>query len=175
MIVPTFNAFLSGERVTAEKLNKNIREAGEFFLRPPLGWATLSDETVDLSNGSWFNIPFDFEHIDNDNMFSTPGYLTVRTTGYYHVEAGARFIGRTNGNRGLRVRSNGVDVDEIYSPASSQITADMSMRLSTVHRFFVNDRITADVYMVGASGTTSLYVDSTKPYYNFLRARWVAA
>lgn len=180
--VPGYDTFLASERVTAAKLNKNIRDNGNFFKGVPFAWAFQGAGVNTVADQTWNNIVLDTERFDNDNMFTvgTPN-LTVRTPGLYLIEAGARLNTVANGYRGLRIRVNGIDSDVIYAAASVNTPGNTLLRATTYAQCVAGDVFTADAHTNGA-GTASpwttpvgLAISANAYYYNFLRARWVAA
>ncbi|WP_159053135.1 hypothetical protein [Streptomyces regalis] len=180
--VPTFSSWTAGEKPTAAKFTTNIKDAGNFFKNTPFAWAYQGTGTNTVSDGAWNNVVLDTEKFDNDNMFTagTP-QLTIRTPGLYCIEGGVRFTNSQNGIRGCRIRVNGVDANVNYLAASVNTSHVITVRPTTYVQCVANDVITVDAHVNGAgtaspwTSSVALNISSTLPYYNFLRARWVAA
>lgn len=171
MNVPSYDTFIAAERVTAAKLNKNLRDSGNFFKNTPFAWAYVGAAYTGTTN-VWADSLLDTEKADNDNMFSpgNGGKLVVQTPGWYHVEGGGRWATNADGYRGVRLRQNGVDLDVVYSPGLAGI--GVTLRGSSYAYCVANDAITVG-HMFNSTTVTALSVN--QPHYSFLRARWVAS
>lgn len=104
--------WVSGELVVASYMNGNIRDLGNFLLARPMA---IIRQTVAQSvpNASWTPVTFDTEDLDRDNGHSTvtnTSRYTAATPGYYWISAQLPFVTNTTGIRGMRFRTNGVDV-----------------------------------------------------------------
>lgn len=177
MIVPSFDTYLAGERVTAAKLNKNVRDPGNFFKNVPFAWAYRT-AALTLSNNTWQDSFCDSAKFDNDGMFAPggTGALIVQTPGLYYVDAGCRFSTDSTGIRGGRIRVNGADLDTFYAaPAPGGQT---TVRGSGYVQCVAGDSLTVGAFINSVTtgtptGTLALHVG--QPHYNFVRALWVAA
>lgn len=167
--VPSFDTWLAGERPTAAKLNKNIRDAGNFLKATPFGWA-YRNAALTLTDATWTEIAFDAEKADTDSMFSTSTGFTIVTPGWYSFRGGSRFPNNSAGYRGCRIRVNNIDADVVYSPPATSFSC--TIRADADVYCNAGDTVTFGVYSNGA-GSLSLLV--AQPHYTFLRARWMSA
>jgi hypothetical protein len=171
MNIPSYDDWIAAERVTGAKLNKNIRDAGNFHKGVPFAWAYRT-AAYSLANNSWVDLTMDTEKADNDGMYATSnGYLLINTPGWYFVDAQVRYpVASTVGVRGCRIRLNGADNDVSYgAPTSSD---GMTVKSSTYVQCVAGDQL-----QVGAFQTTGAAVNLTvaSSYYTFIRARWINA
>jgi hypothetical protein len=174
MIVPSFDDFIASERVTAAKLNKNVRDSGNFYKGRPLAFAYMAAAlSVPTGTSTWTTVNLDTEKFDNDGIFttSTPGRLTIQTPGLYHIEGQVRYASGGTTYRAGRIQiNNTTDLDtqyyplvpsnscQVYMKGWAQLVAGDFLVISTLH---------------GESTAQSLQVN--KDHYTYLRARWVSA
>jgi hypothetical protein len=173
MQIPSYDTWLAGERATAAKLNKNIRDGGNFLKAVPFAWG-YRNAALSLNNNAWTEITLDAEKMDNDGMFNvSTGAFVIVTPGLYYVDAGMRYgTADTTGYRGSRIRVNGADVDVTY--AASTTGGGMTVRAATYVQCAAGDSITVGG-IANMTSTPSLALSVANPYYCFLRARWVNA
>ncbi|MFI8890515.1 hypothetical protein [Streptomyces paradoxus] len=167
--VPSLDTWNAGEKPTAAKMNRNIRDAGNFFLNTPFGWGYRT-AALTLADGAWTDVALDTEKVDTDAMFSTSAGFVIVTPGWYALRGGVRFVANATGHRGCRIRQNGADVDVVYAAAASGMSA--TVRPEAEVYCSAGDTLTLGVY---TSGAGSLALSVAQPYYTYLRARWMAA
>lgn len=173
MQVPSLDTWLAGERATAAKLNKNIRDFGNFVKGPPFAWAWRN--AAYNTPTAWTDISLDSEKYDNDNMFSGSGNLTVQTPGYYRIEGQVRWTSNaTVGWRAARIKLGSLDLDTQYMPNVAGAAATQIMaKCQSVYYCNAGDQI-----ILGAAadaGAASYAAHVGVMHYTFLRAMWVAA
>jgi hypothetical protein len=174
MNIPSYDDWIASERVTGAKLNKNIRDAGNFHKAKPAAFAFVNAAgvTIPVGTAAWTTLSVDAEKFDNDNMFSTAGRITIQTPGLYYIEGQARYAAGGTGYRAARIQiNNATDLDTQYSPVSpsgattvyikgyAQLVAGDFLVVSTLHS------------ESGAAQT----VNTGKDHYCYLRAVWVNA
>lgn len=106
--VPGTRTWLVGEKITANRLNTEVRDAIDFILRPPQCIA-YRNGALSLATSTTTVVPLNVEEIDTDGMHSTstnPSRITIVTPGRYEVVAIASFAANSTGIRALQVRFN---------------------------------------------------------------------
>ncbi|MET9729333.1 hypothetical protein ABZZ79_01320 [Streptomyces sp. NPDC006458] len=166
--VPSLDTWVAKETPTANKMNKNVRDASNFLLNTPFAWG-YRNAVLSLTDGVWTDVTFDAEKADNDAMFSTSTGFTVVTPGWYSVRAGSRFGTSGTGYRALRLKQNGNDIDVVYGPGLA--SANVTLRAETEVYCNAGDTFTLAVMTSGVA----VAVIVGQPFYTFLRARWMAA
>lgn len=165
--VPTMDTFVSGEKVTAAKLNKNIRDASAFLLNPP-SVSLKAAVTQSVAHNTPTDIVFDTELWDTDSMWITGATVTVNTPGLYEVNVRLSFAANATGHRYVTVLQNGNPLGRVLSPAFA--TYAWSNNFTRIVRaaqgdvFKVNAWQTSTVALGTGTGTT----DETT-----FQARWV--
>jgi hypothetical protein len=176
MIVPSFDDFIASERVTAAKLNKNVRDSGNFYKAVPFAHAYLTAALSVPTGGTWQTINLDTEQYDNDNMFvtSTPGRLTIQTPGMYYIEGQVRYASDSANQtkaRAGRIQINAsTDLDTQYVPCAPSNSTQVYLK--GYRQLAAGDYLTLGTLHY-ESVAESVHVGSQ--HYTYLRAKWVNA
>ena len=179
MQIPSYDTWLAGERATAAKLNKNIRDAGNFVKGVPFGFAYLTAATSIPNGSTWIGINVDTEQYDNDNMFvsSTPGRLTIQTPGMYYIEGQIRYgSDSTNQSKARAGRiqtvsgGSSTDLDTQYMAAAPNNSTQVYLK--GYRQLAAGDYITLSALHYEAVAE-NLQVGSQ--HYTYIRARWMNA
>jgi len=107
--IPTYRTWVAGEVVTADEMNTNIRDAGNFWLARPLA-VLYQGSGQSTSHATWTNILFDAEVIDRDgghSLVTNTERYTSPTAGYLVIAGGVSFVNNVAGIRGAASALNG--------------------------------------------------------------------
>lgn len=110
--VPSPITFVAGNKLTAAQMNTNVRDAGNFFVSPPMAKVRNSG-AFSIPNGVFTAMTWDTEDVDSDNMHSTStntSRLVAVTPGWYLVTANVEMAANATGARFIRLLVDGVTV-----------------------------------------------------------------
>ena len=110
---PVPDTWVQGNPITANQLNRNVRDSQLFLAYAPL--TIVSRNAVQsLATGSQIKITFDTEIIDIDNMFANPSTdLVIVRPGVYGIQFNASYAGSAAG--AIRVAHIGVNGNWVAS------------------------------------------------------------
>lgn len=112
--VPSFRTWNVGEIVTAAFLNTNVRDAGNFFVAPPIV-EVFQAVAQSLGNAAFTALTFDSSSVDTDgghsNVTNNSRYVG-KTAGYFLFSGGANFAGNATGGRGTLWAKNGTAINQ---------------------------------------------------------------
>lgn len=105
---PVPDTWVNGSNITADMLNRNIRDSQLFLAYAPVT-IVYRNATQSIPNATNTTITFDTESIDMDNMFSAPSTnLTVVRPGVYGVQINNAFASSNAGAiRACHIAVNG--------------------------------------------------------------------
>jgi hypothetical protein len=109
--IPSTQTFVSGEKVTADKLNAATKTPLDFMMNPPRSCAFQSAD-LSTTSGTWTLIPLVGEQYDTDSMHSTTtntSRIYINTSGLYLLSVYARWNDSAvtaSGRRSLNLRAN---------------------------------------------------------------------
>ena len=168
--VPTLDSFTAGELVTAAKLNKNVRDAGNFFRAQPACGLRASSAQAYASGTSAITTVMDAIDFDNDSMADLANNrIVIKTAGLYSISGVLRFAsGAANTYRGVRIYKNGVYVSGSEGIVGGAVGV-WAANVNVVLPMAVNDNIILSAFQSsGASLSTDAAFMAPR-----LSARWV--
>ena len=142
--LPTFDTFTAGEVVTAAKLNKNVRDAGNFFVDPPT-LRLYANAAQSQASGAWTDLIWNVEDEDTDGMWTSGASIVCKTPGLYQVNAVATWVVNTTGSRLIRFAINSIAVNGRASCAPVA-TYETSLSHSKCVRLALNDVLTVQAW-----------------------------
>lgn len=104
---PSLDTWTSNQLVTADWLNRNVRDVQKFLAYAPLTIVTRNASQT-IPTNTQATIIFDTEAIDVDNMFEAPSSdLVVRRPGVYAIQFQNHLTPNTTGMRSGHIALNG--------------------------------------------------------------------
>lgn len=105
---PVPDTWVNGGVVTADQLNRNVRDPQLFLAYAPLS-IVYRNATQSLASGAQTKVTFDTEVIDIDNLFTAPSTdLTIVRPGVYGIQLNTSFAGSSAGSiRSCHIGVNG--------------------------------------------------------------------
>lgn len=105
---PVPDTWVSGQTITADWLNRNIRDPQSFLAYAPTT-TVYRNATQSLTTAVNTNVTFDTEVVDTDNMFTSPSAnITIQRPGLYEIQTCAIFASSSAGAiRALHIDVNG--------------------------------------------------------------------
>lgn len=138
---PVPDTWVSGQTITADWLNRNIRDSQVFLTYAPTTIVSR-ESTQSIPNNSETDITFDTEITDTDDMFSNPSTdITIQRPGIYAIQHSIDFAANTTGIRATHIAINGTIVSEnggVTAPGG----ADTGLTCSTVVALNKGDVVT---------------------------------
>lgn len=138
----------AGDVLTASFWNTQVRDNQNFLYTPPMVKVYRSSDLTSYTNGA--NITWNAEEFDTDTMFTSGTDVTIKTagiwmvTGFAYITATATLTATFFG-----VKKNASYVAQQYHPPYSSTSSLVGY--SGIHKFAVNDVITANVELSGGS------------------------
>lgn len=105
---PVPDTWVSGSNITADSLNRNVRDSQIFLAYAPLS-IVFRNATQSIANATQAKVTFDSESIDMDNMFTSPSTdLTVVRPGVYGIQLNVAWATSSAGSiRSCHIGVNG--------------------------------------------------------------------
>ena len=119
---PIPDTWVADEPITADWLNRNIRDSQLFLAYSP---TTIVARTANqsIANNTAVDIIYDTEIIDTDDMFTSPSTdVTIQRPGIYAIQHNAAFAANATDLRSTHISVNGVEVAETGGYASTTST-----------------------------------------------------
>lgn len=167
--LPAPDTFAAGEKVTALKLNANVRDNVNFLLNPPTSQVFQTAQQNFATSGSFIVITWDTELYDTDNMVNLGTQndrITIVTPGLYSVTLAFSFATNGTGIRIARVLKNGAT--EVARETSAGLAGTSASMVVSIDL-----RLAAGDYLVAQGQQTSGGALSSSTTPCFMSARWV--
>lgn len=172
--VPTMQTFAAGEKLTAAKLNTNVRDAISFLLNPPRAGMGRNSTVFSVPNNAATPVDFDTELYDTDamvNLGSSTQAITIVTPGWYDIVGQVSFASNNTGVRLGRITVNGTAVAADYAPAAAANGIVVNLKAQNV-QLVAGDLVRLAAYQNSGVALNTLITAGERC---FLTARWVAA
>lgn len=141
---PVPDTWVADDAITADALNRNIRDAQLFLAYSPTTIVTRT-AAQSIANNTAVNIIYDTEVIDTDNMFTSPSAnVTIQRPGIYSIQHTASFAANATDLRATHISVNGVEVAATGGYAST--TSVTNQGCSVVLALNAGDVITTNVF-----------------------------
>lgn len=141
---PIPDTWVADQALTADALNRNIRDSQQFLAYSPTTIVTRT-ATQSIANNTAVNIIYDTEIIDTDNMFTSPSAnVTIQRPGIYSIQHTASFAANATDLRATHISVNGVEVAAAGGYAST--TSVTNQGCSVVLALNAGDVITTNVF-----------------------------
>jgi hypothetical protein len=132
-----------------------VDNSGKVFQKVPIAYLERNTSSQSINNSTDTAVSWNGELLDNDAAHDNavnPSRYTVKTAGYFRVDATIEWAGNSTGNRFLFVRKNGVATNYLFNNQSTVSAFDWSQNTSGVLpvSFAVNDYI--EVFVSQTSG-----------------------
>ena len=155
---PSLDTFTSGQLLTADLLNANVRDVQRFLAYAPL---TIVQRAAaqSIADSAQATITWDTEVVDVDGMFNSPSTnLTVQRPGVYAIQFEPLFV--ANGNGAIRsghIAINGTWVSSANNAPSG--TDPTALNMSAIVALNTGDVVTGMVFQNsgGALNVGTLY------------------
>lgn len=146
---PVPDTWISGQTVTADWLNRNIRDSQKFLAFAPL--TILSrNASQSIPTGTNTAVTWDTEIVDTDNMISVPSSnITIQSPGVYSLQFNADYSANTTGARQIYITLNGNIVTQNGGFAAS--SNDTGLVCSTILALAPGDVIQGVCYQSSGS------------------------
>lgn len=159
MALPVMQTFVTGEIVTATKLNTNVRDAINFLLSPPL-FIGRRNAAQPLSANNDTGIQWDVEELDADGMHTgTNATVTPLTPGVYDLEGHVAFAANATGTRLIQLFING-SLGNGFPVDSKNAASSGATYTSTASSYAFNG--TTDNVQLVANSSQALNVTSAR-------------
>lgn len=167
--IPSFDTYTPGAVVTAANLNKNVRDAGNFFRNPPTCVLRASAAQA-FTNNVEAVVAFDTVVGDNDSMADLANnQIVCKTAGVYLVTATIGWVGNATGWRQARVYANGpLLANDVVTPG---VATSVWQSTSGIYRFSAN----AVVQLKGLQTSGVSLNTSPTSFTPTLSATWLCA
>jgi hypothetical protein len=146
---PVPDTWVAGQPITADALNRNIRDVQKFLAYAP---TTIVTRTANqsIANNTSVNVIYDTEIIDTDNMFTAPSAnVTIQRPGIYSIQHTASFAANATDLRATHIAVNGTEVAATGGQAST--TSVTNQGCSVVLAMNAGDVITTNVLQVSGA------------------------
>ena len=141
---PVPDTWVADQTLTADALNRNIRDSQLFLAYSPTTIVTRT-AAQSIANNTSVNIIYDTEIIDTDNMFTAPSAnVTIQRPGIYSIQHTASFAANATDLRATHIAVNGVEVAATGGYAST--TSVCNQGCSVVIALNAGDVITTNVF-----------------------------
>ena len=146
---PVPDTWTADQAITADALNRNIRDSQLFLAYSPTCIVTRT-ANQSIANNTAVNIIYDTEVIDTDNMFTSPSAnVTIQSPGIYTIQHCAAFATNATDLRATHISVNGVEVAAAGGYAST--TSQTHQGCSVVLALNAGDVITTNVFQVSGA------------------------
>jgi hypothetical protein len=143
---PVPDTWVADQAITADALNRNIRDSQLFLAYSPTCIVTRT-ANQSIANNTAVNITYDTEVIDTDNMFTSPSAnVVIKSPGIYAIQHVASFAANATDLRATHISVNGVEVAASGGYAST--TSVTNEGCSVVLALNEGDVITTNVFQV---------------------------
>lgn len=155
---PVPDTWVADQAITADALNRNIRDSQLFLAYAPTCIVTRT-ANQSIANITAVNIVYDTEIIDTDNMFTSPSAnVTIQRPGIYVIQHTASFAANATDLRATHISVNGTEVAATGGYAST--TSVTNQGCSVVLAMNAGDVITTNVFQ--ASGAALNVIAETR-------------
>jgi hypothetical protein len=146
---PVPDTWVTGQPITADDLNKNVRDPQIFLTASPTCIVTRT-ANQSIANNTAVNITYDTEIIDTDNMFTSPSTnVTIQRPGIYSIQHTASFAANATDLRATHISVNGTEVAATGGHAST--TSVTNQGCSVVLALNAGDVITTNVFQLSGA------------------------
>src|SRR5690349_3446201 len=141
---PVPDTWVNGQTITADWLNRNVRDPQIFAAYAPL--TIVSREAAQsIPNSAETDISWDTQLVDTDGMITTPSTnITIQRPGVYILQHSVDFVPNTTGIRTTHIGVNGNEIAENGGDPST--ISDTGLVCSAITALNQNDVVTAWVY-----------------------------
>lgn len=164
--LPSPATWTDGPKITAAKLNLEVRDTLNFLINPPQAKASLVTTPISATTATWTLVTLNQEDWDNDGIHGTStaigdatsnSRLTCVTPGLYATSSSIVYANSGTGMRGLRIVKNGGG----RGPAMAAATYTWASNLVTVtlasHGYSTGQKIYLDFTSGGATANDGTY------------------
>ncbi|MGH7240491.1 MAG: hypothetical protein ACREHG_10585 [Candidatus Saccharimonadales bacterium] len=146
---PVPDTWASEQTITADWLNRNVRDSQIFLAYSPICIVTReADQSI--ANSTVVDVIYDTELIDTDGMFVAPSSdITIQRPGIYSIQHTAAFAANATNLRATHIAINGVEIAATGGTAST--TSVTSQSCSAIAALNEGDVVSNNVFQVSGA------------------------